>query len=78
MLEGDVREVLGLAAVAPVLCRVVDEFVVLVHAEDAVGRDALHRERARDPDGLPVFVGLVAEVLEVGLGGDRRVDLLLA
>ena len=47
-------------------------------AEDAVGRAALHRERAGDPDGFPVFVGPVVEVLEVGLRGDRRVDLLLA
>ena len=70
VLEDDAREVLGLAVVPPVLCRVVDEFVVLVDAEDAVGRNALDREGTCDPDGLPVFVGPVIEVLEVGLLGD--------
>ena len=55
----------------------IDQFVVFVHAEHAVGRKALDRERPGHADLLLVLVGLVVEVFELGLGGDGRVDLLL-
>jgi hypothetical protein len=56
----------------------VDQFVVLVDAEHAVRAQALDGERAGDADLLLVLVGLVVEELELGLRGDRGVDLLLA
>ena len=66
MLQDDAREVLRLPVAEPRLRHVVDELVVFVHAEDAVRRDALHREGTGDADLPPVLVGLVVEVLEVG------------
>jgi len=39
-------------------------------------RQALDRERAGDADAGVVGIGLVVEILELGLGADRRVDLL--
>ena len=55
----------------------VDQFVILVDAERAVRRQTLHRERAGDADDAPILVRLVVQVLEVRLGGDGVVDLLL-
>ena len=55
----------------------VDQLVVLVDAEHAVGREALDRERPGHTDRVAVLVGLVVEVLELGLGRDRGVDLAL-
>ena len=43
-----------------------------------MGRDALDGEGAGDADAAPVLVGLIVEVLVVGLGGDGGVDRLLA
>jgi hypothetical protein len=56
----------------------VDQLVVGTDGEDAVGREAFDGERPGDADGLLVLIGLVVEVLEVGLGGDGGVDFLLA
>ena len=70
--EGLLGPVLG-----PVLLDAVDQFVVLVHAQHAVGAEALDREGTGDADLPFVLVGLVVEVLELGLGGDGGVDLLL-
>jgi len=56
----------------------VDQFVILVHPQDAVGREALDGERPGHADRLFILVGFVVEVLELGLGGDGGVDLLLA
>ena len=53
------------------LGQMVDEFVILVDAEGAVRRQALHCERAGDADDAPILVRLVVQVLEVRLGGDR-------
>ena len=47
----------------------IEQFVVLVDAERAMGCKALHRERAGDADDAPILVGLVVQVLEVRLGG---------
>ena len=47
-------------------------------AEDAVRREALNCERSGDAHLAVVGVGLVVEVLEVRLRGDRGVDLALA
>jgi hypothetical protein len=55
----------------------VDQFVILIHAQDAVGREALDGERPGDADRLSILIGFVIEVLELGLGGDGGVDLLL-
>ena len=60
-----------------VLLEAVDQLVVLVHAEHAVRAEALDGEGTGDADLLLVLVGLVVEVLELGLGGDGGVDLLL-
>ena len=57
--------------------RGVDQLVVLVDAEHPVGRQALDGEWTGDADRLLLGVGLVVEVLGVGLGGDGGVDLLL-
>ena len=78
MFKDDAREVLRLPVAEPRLRHVVDKLVVLVNVEDAVRRDALHRKGTGDADLPPVLVGLVVEVLEVGLGCDGGVDLLLA
>ena len=79
MLEDHRAEVLRLAVCAGRrLGHAVDELVVLVDAEDAVGREALDRERPGDAHLAVVGVGLVVEVLEVRLRGDRGVDLTLA
>jgi len=43
-----------------------------------VGREALDGERPGHADRLFILVGFVVEVLELGLGGDGGVDLLLA
>ena len=56
----------------------IDQLVVLIHAEDAMRREALDRERPGHADLLLVVVGLVVEVFKLGLGGDGGVDLLLA
>ena len=55
----------------------IDQLVVLVDAQHAVRAEALDGERPSDADLLLVRVGLVVEVLELGLGGDGGVDLLL-
>ena len=46
-------------------------------AQHPVRRQALDRERAGDADTRIVGIGLVIEVFELGLGGDRGIDLLL-
>ncbi len=56
----------------------INQFVVLVHAEHAVRGKALDGERPGHANYLLVVVGLVVEVFELGLGGDRRIDLTLA
>jgi hypothetical protein len=56
----------------------VDELVVLVHAQHAVRRQALDRERAGHSDLPWVGIRLVVEVFLVGIAGDRGVDLALA
>ena len=62
---------------APSSRKCVDQFIVLVHAQHAVGAKALDGERTGHADLLLVLVGLVVEVLKLGLGGDGRIDLLL-
>ena len=76
--KDDAREVLRLPVAEPRFRHVVDKLVVLVDAEDSVRRDALHCEGAGDADLPPVLIGLVVQVLEVGLRCDGGVDLLLA
>ena len=52
--------------------------LVLVGRHDAVRRQALDRERAGDAHARLVLVGAVVEKLDIGVLGDRLVDLLLA
>ena len=78
VLQDDLGEVVDAAVAAARLAEGVDELVVLVDGEDAVGGDAFDGEGAGDAHLLPVFVGLVVEVLVVGPGSDRGIDLLLA
>ena len=56
----------------------VDEFVVFVYGEDAVGGEAFYGEGACDADGGFVFVGFVVEEFLVGFGGDGGVNFFLA
>ena len=55
----------------------IDQLVVVIHAEHAVGAEALDGEGTGHADLLLVVVGLVVEVFKLGLGGDGLVDLLL-
>ena len=55
----------------------VDQLVVLIHAQHAMGAKALDGEGTGHADLLLVVVGLVVEVFKLGLGGDGGVDLLL-
>jgi hypothetical protein len=55
----------------------INQLIVLIHAEHAVGAEALHGEGTGHADLLFVVVGLVVEVFKLGLGGDGLVDLLL-
>ena len=55
----------------------VDQFVVLIHAQNAVRRQALHREGAGHPHLPAILVGLVIEVFVIRLGRDGGVDLPL-
>ena len=71
--EGLLRSVFG-----AVFLEAVDQFVVLIHAQHAVGAEAFDGERTGHADLLLVVVGLVVEVFELGLGGDGGVDLLLS
>ena len=50
VLKDDAREVLRLPVAEPRLRHVVDKLVVLVYVENAVRRDALHREGTGDAD----------------------------
>ena len=54
-----------------------DHLPVFVDSQHTVGRDALGGERPRDAHLVAVLVGLVVEVLVVGIGGDGGVDRLL-
>ena len=76
-LQDHGREVLLPVIAGLALGEMVDEFVILVDAERAVRRQALHRERSGDPDDAPILVGLVVQVLVVRLGGDGGIDLFL-
>ncbi len=77
VLQDHAGEVLLPAVAVLGLAGGVDQLVVLVDAEDPVGGEGLDGEGAGDTDLLLVLVRLVVEVLVVGLGGDRRIDLLL-
>jgi hypothetical protein len=55
----------------------VDEIVVLIDSQRAMGRKAFDRERPGHADFLLVLVRLVVEIFELRLGGDRGVGFLL-
>ncbi len=56
----------------------VDQFIIFIHAQDAVRREALDRERPGHAHFLVVFVGFVVQVFVLGFGSDGCVDLFLA
>ena len=78
VVEDDGGKVVDAAVAGLPFAEGVDELVVLVDGEGAVGGDALDGEGAGDAHFVAVFVGLVVEVFVVGFGGDGGVDLLLA
>ncbi len=78
VLQDHAGEILLFAVAELGFRHAVDELVVLVNAQHAVGRNALHREGTGDADLPVVLVGLVVEVFVVRLGGDGGVDRLLA
>jgi len=57
--------------------RALDEITMLVQVEHPVGRDALNCEWAGDADLAIVYIRLVVQILEFGLGRNRCVDFLL-
>ena len=77
VLQDHGREVLLPVVAGLGLGEMVDQLVILVDAERAVRRQTLHRERTGDAEDSPIAVGLVVQVLEVGLGDDGGVALLL-
>ena len=77
LLQDDAREVLLRPVVGPRLRHACRGARRSRRRQHAVRREALHREGSGDPDLPLVLVGLVVEVLVVGLGGDGGVDLLL-
>jgi hypothetical protein len=48
---------------------------LLFGRDDPVGREALDRERAADPNSALVFIGLIKERLGLGVAADGGVDL---
>ena len=75
LLQDHAAEVLSGAVRLPRFPDRVDEVVFLIDEEGTMGRQRLDRERTGDPDLRPVLVGLVVQVLEIGLRGDRLVNL---
>src|SRR5258708_7800558 len=55
----------------------VNQFVVLVHAEHAMRRDAFHSKWPSHADFLFVGVGLVVKVFKLGFGGYGGINLFL-
>ena len=56
----------------------IDQFIVFIHAQDAVRRQALDRERPGHAHFLVIFIRFVVQVFVIGLGGDGGIDLFLA
>ena len=77
VLEDHLRKRLPRGVLGVAFRELIDQLVVLVHAEHAVRREALDRERSRDADLPVVRIRLVVEVLELRLGRDGGVDLVL-
>jgi hypothetical protein len=78
VVEDDLHEIAHGAVVAVGIAHAVDQLVVLVHAQHTVRRQAFDRERAGHAHFLPVVIGFVVEIFELGLGRDGGVDLALA
>ena len=77
VVEHDRHEIPLATVAVPELGHLVHKVVVLVHAQFPMRGQALHRERAGHSNLALVLVGLVVQVLVVGLRCDRCVDLLL-
>ena len=56
----------------------VDQFVVFVYGEHAVGGEAFDGEGASHTDDRFILVGFIVEKFLVGFSGDRSVDFLLS
>jgi hypothetical protein len=55
----------------------VDQAVVRINREHAMGRQSLDSEWSGNSDARSVGVGLVVKIFELGFGGDRCVNFLL-
>ena len=83
IVDDDGREILSsqirIGGRAPALggVDVVDQFF-LARRQHAMRRQAFDRERPGDTHASVIDVGLVVEIFDIGTGGDRGVDLLLA
>ena len=70
---------LGEVVLAPeTVGRLRDDIPVLIHSQDTVGRDALDCERPCHAHLTEVFIGLVVQILVVGIGCNGGVNLFLA
>ena len=82
VFENDLGEVAFLAIAQTLIADFagigVDEFVIFIHAQYTVGGKAFDGEGTGDTDLFLVVIGLVVEILEVGLGGDGGIYGLLA
>ena len=78
VLQDHVGEVRRLAVAELLVGEGREKFVVLVHRQHPVRRQALDREGTGDADARVVAIGLVVEVLVVRFGSDGGVDLSLA
>ena len=69
---GEVGALGGGSGLTPALgcLHLVEQAVVHVHRGDAVGRQALNRERTGDADAALVLIGLVIKIFGVRLGSD--------
>src|SRR5262249_27243844 len=55
----------------------IDEIIILIDAERPVRREAFDRKWPSDTHAFAILVWLIVKVLNLGLGGDRCVDLPL-
>ena len=78
VVNDDLAEVVAGGIAVARLGDAVDDVAVFVDAQHPVGRDALHGEESGDADLAVVHIGLVVQVLVLGVGGDGGIDLLLA
>ena len=77
ILQDHLGEGLLSAVLGGVFLQGVNQFIVFIHAQHAVGAEALDSERAGHADLFLVVVGLVVEIFKLSFGGDGLVNFLL-